>query len=87
MVDMPRGMELSAGQFILGILWVFALPIIGLIGGAVLASRWEDSPLLATAAIAGGLATGVAGGVAGRRLTLRVPPVAGIDVQREERRE
>lgn len=71
---------LSPWQLALGIIWAFFLPILGLVGGAVLASQWEESqPWLAVAAVCGGLVAGVAAGVVGRRLTLHVDAAAGCE--------
>ena len=56
--------------YVLGALWAFLLPCLGLLVGSglavKLAGNWQAQVLAAT----GGLAVGVAVGVLGRRLTL-----------------
>lgn len=75
---------LSAWQFSLGIVWVFLLPILGLIVGAILADRWESRPWLAALALCGGLVAGVAAGVIGRRLTLHPDATVQCEGYREK---
>jgi hypothetical protein len=68
---LTRESALAPRQYILATVWVFVMPIIGLVAGAVLAGVCESRPWLGAGSIAGGLAAGVAGGVLGRRLTIR----------------
>jgi hypothetical protein len=71
LLELMRDPDLTPRGYILGTVWVFVLPIVGLTAGVVLAGVWEGHPWLGAGFIAGGLAAGVAGGVFGRRLTMR----------------
>lgn len=62
-------------QYLLGAVWMFLVPMVGLIVGCALAGGWEGHPVRQAVAIAGGLAAGVLIGILGRRLTLHEPAV------------
>ncbi len=59
-----------ASHYVLGGIWVFLVPLLGLIAGCAVASAWSGEFVLQTLAVIVGLAGGLAGGVLGRRLTL-----------------
>lgn len=62
---------LEGWRYVLAAMWVFVLPCLGLIVGCGLAAGRTGQPGLQALAVAGGLATGVAVGMIGRRFTIR----------------
>lgn len=67
-------MNMSPAQFLLGAMWVFALPAVGLIVGTALAAQWDGHALLQILVIVGSLAGSVVVSVIGRKATLCVRP-------------
>jgi len=74
----------GARDYVLGAVWVFLLPCLGLIAGCAVAAGWQGSAWQQVAAVGGGLAAGVLGGIAGRRITLRDQPGCSQDTLRGE---
>ncbi len=61
-------------QYLLGALWIFAVPALGLIVGTAVAGQWDGHPWRQAMVIVGGLAGGILAGVLGRKATLPTQP-------------
>jgi hypothetical protein len=69
-------------HYVLGGLWIFVVPLLGMIAGCGVAAAWTGSPAWQAVAVAGGLAGGLAAGVLGRRVTVSTRPGRPHDVAR-----
>lgn len=69
--------DVAPRDYVLGSIWVFLVPMLGLIAGCVAAGGWDGRPLLQVIAIVAGLATGVAVGVICRKRTMPDPSTHG----------